>query len=70
MTSGLGSGATVHVSGCEAAELSPEANAAYRQAYRNDRHELSRVVTAWPLLAMPIRMAILALIDGARAGKE
>jgi hypothetical protein len=43
---------------------------AYRPDYRNDEHDLARVVTAWPQLPKHIKAAILALIDASEQKSE
>jgi len=63
LTSGLGSGSSGDASVEPVEDLEQDGSPAYRQAYRNDEHDLARVVTAWPHLPEHIRAAILALVD-------
>ena len=63
VTSSLGRRSSYDVSSDSTDGLHHNESEAYRGAYRNDQHELARVVAAWPLIPRYIKAAITALLE-------
>ncbi len=51
-------------------ELHSTEGAAYSPAYREIGPDLARLVDAWPKMAEPLKMAIMAIVAASEAGKS